>query len=154
MVESYRKDKRRVLACAALCEGEYGLDGIFLGVPALISAQGVEKIFEISLTDDEKAMLIKTAAGVRKTVEECKIRQEIGSGFLPGTLIRVSRRNWRRTGRLRFGASGGTSCLSTDVSPGDRRWTPLPAPGEGGGPFQSEGPRGSNPAFTGHLLSS
>jgi malate dehydrogenase len=73
MAESYLKDKRRVLACAALCEGEYGIDGIFLGVPALISAQGVEKIFEISLTDDEKAMLMKTAAGVRKTVEECKI---------------------------------------------------------------------------------
>jgi malate dehydrogenase len=73
MAESYLKDKRRVLACAALCEGEYGINGLFLGVPVLIGAKGIEKIFEIQLTDEEKAMLAKTVAGVKKTVEECKI---------------------------------------------------------------------------------
>jgi len=73
MAESYLKDKRRVLACAALCQGEYGVKDLFMGVPALISAKGVEKIFEIKLTEDEKAMLSKTVTGVSKTVAECKI---------------------------------------------------------------------------------
>jgi malate dehydrogenase len=70
MAEAYLKDKRRVLPCAALCEGEYGVKGLFLGVPCLISAKGVEKIFEIKLTDEEKALLAKTVASVTKTVEE------------------------------------------------------------------------------------
>ena len=73
MAESYLKDKHRVLACAALCEGEYGVNGLFIGVPVMIGAGGVEKIFEIKLTDEEKAMLSKTVAGVKKTVEECRI---------------------------------------------------------------------------------
>ncbi len=73
MAESYLRDKRRVLACAALCEGEYGIKGLFIGVPALISAKGLEKIFEIKLTDEEKAQLMKTAEGVKKTVEETKL---------------------------------------------------------------------------------
>jgi malate dehydrogenase len=73
MAESYLKDKRRVLACAALCEGEYGVNGLFIGVPTLIGAKGVEKVFEIKLNDEEKAMLAKTVAGVQKTVGECKV---------------------------------------------------------------------------------
>jgi malate dehydrogenase len=73
MAESYLKDKRRIVPCAALCEGEYGINGLFVGVPALISANGVERIYEIKLTDEEKAMLAKTVAGVTKTVQECKI---------------------------------------------------------------------------------
>jgi malate dehydrogenase len=73
MAESYLKDKRRILACAALCEGEYGINGLFIGVPAMISAKGVEKIYEVKLTDEEKAMLAKTVVGVTKTVAECKI---------------------------------------------------------------------------------
>jgi len=73
MAESYLLDKRRVIACAALCEGEYGVNGLFMGVPCLISAKGLEKIFEIKLTDDEKALLQKTAAGVKKTCEETKL---------------------------------------------------------------------------------
>ena len=73
MAESYLKDKRRVLACAALCQGEYGVQNLFIGVPALISAKGVEKIFEIKLTEEEKAMLAKTVTGVSKTVAECKV---------------------------------------------------------------------------------
>jgi malate dehydrogenase len=73
MAESYLKDKRRVLACAALCQGEYGVKDLFIGVPALISAKGVEKIFEIALAEEEKAMLAKTVTGVSKTVAECKM---------------------------------------------------------------------------------
>jgi malate dehydrogenase len=73
MAESYLRDKRRVLACAALCDGEYGVKNLFMGVPALISSKGVEKIFEIKLTEEDKAMLSKTVAGVSKTVAECKI---------------------------------------------------------------------------------
>ena len=73
MAESYLRDKRRVLACAALCEGEYGIRGLFLGVPCLIGAKGLEKIFEIKLAEDEKAMLLKTIASVKKTVEETKL---------------------------------------------------------------------------------
>lgn len=73
MAESYLKDKRRVLPCAALCQGEYGVNGLFIGVPCLIGAAGVEKIYEIRLTEDESAMLKKTVATVAKTVEECKI---------------------------------------------------------------------------------
>jgi len=73
MAESFLKDKRRILPCAALCEGEYGVKGLFIGVPCLISAKGLEKIFEIKLTPEESAMLQKTVAVVTKTVEECKL---------------------------------------------------------------------------------
>jgi malate dehydrogenase len=73
MAESYLKDKRRVLPAAALCEGEYGIHGLFIGVPVLIGAKGLEKIFEIKLADDEMAMLQKTAGVVRNTVAETKL---------------------------------------------------------------------------------
>jgi len=73
IAESYLKDKRRVLPCAALCEGEYGVKGLFIGVPVLVSAKGMEKIYEIALTDEEKAMLQKTVGVVQKTVEETKL---------------------------------------------------------------------------------
>ena len=73
MAESYLKDKRRVLPCAALCEGEYGINGLFIGVPALFTAKGVEKIYEITLTDEEKAQLAATVVAVQKTVDECNV---------------------------------------------------------------------------------
>jgi malate dehydrogenase len=73
MAESYLKDKKRVIPCAALCEGEYGAKGLFMGVPCLIGKKGVEKIFEIKLTADERAMLDKTIGVVKKTVEETKM---------------------------------------------------------------------------------
>jgi len=71
IAESYLKDKKRVLPAASLCEGEYGVNGLFIGVPCLIGAKGVEKIYEIKLTDDEKAMLATTMEAVQKTVDEC-----------------------------------------------------------------------------------
>ncbi|MBP1659830.1 MAG: malate dehydrogenase, partial [Candidatus Aminicenantes bacterium] len=73
IAESYLKDKRRILPCAALCEGEYGVKGLFIGVPVMVSAKGMEKIYEISLNDEEKAMLQKTVGVVQKTVEETKL---------------------------------------------------------------------------------
>lgn len=73
IAESYLKDKNRVLPCAALCEGEYGIDGLFIGVPCLINAKGMEKILEISLADDEKAQLQVTKEKVQATVDECNV---------------------------------------------------------------------------------
>ncbi len=70
MAESYLKDKKRVLPCAALCEGEYGINGLFIGVPVVIGEGGIEKVIEIELTDEEKTMLAKTAEAVRKTSQE------------------------------------------------------------------------------------
>jgi len=72
IAESYLKDKHRVLPGAALCEGEYGVNGLFIGVPCVIGAKGVEKILEIKLTDEENAMLQTTMEAVQKTVDECK----------------------------------------------------------------------------------
>ena len=73
MAESYLKDKRRIMACAALCNGEYGVNGLFIGVPCLIGQGGVEKIYEIKLLEDEKALLGKTVEAVKKAVAECKV---------------------------------------------------------------------------------
>jgi malate dehydrogenase len=73
MAEAFLKDKKRVLPCAALCEGEYGIDGLFIGVPVIIGAGGIEKIVELKLSDEERAMLAKTAEAVKKTSEETKL---------------------------------------------------------------------------------
>jgi malate dehydrogenase len=73
IAESYLHDKRRILPCAALCEGEYGVKGLFIGVPCLISGKGMEKIYEIKLNDEEKAMFEKTVSVVSKTVSETKL---------------------------------------------------------------------------------
>ena len=70
MAESYLKDKKRVIPCASLCEGEFGIDGFFIGVPTVIGSGGVEKILEFDLHDDEKASLIETLDTVKKTVAE------------------------------------------------------------------------------------
>ena len=70
MAESYLKDKKRVIPCASLCEGEFGIDGFFIGVPTVIGSGGVEKILEFDLRDDEKAALNETLDAVKKTVAE------------------------------------------------------------------------------------
>ena len=70
MAESYIRDKKRVIPCASLCEGEFGVDGYFIGVPTVIGAGGVEKVLEFSLTDEEKTGLNKTLDAVKKTVAE------------------------------------------------------------------------------------
>jgi len=65
MAESYLKDKKRVLPCAAHLKGEYGVDDMYIGVPAVIGANGVEKIVEVKLTADEKKDFDKSVAAVR-----------------------------------------------------------------------------------------
>jgi len=70
MAESYLKDKKRVIPCAALCEGEFGIDGYFIGVPTVIGNGGIEKIIEFSLFDEEKEELMNTLEAVKKTVSE------------------------------------------------------------------------------------
>jgi malate dehydrogenase len=62
-------DQKRVLPCAALCDGEYGLKDLFVGVPVKLGAAGVEEIIEIDLTDDETAQLKKSAGAVEELVE-------------------------------------------------------------------------------------
>ncbi len=69
MAESILKDKKKVLPCAAYLEGEYGIHGLFVGVPAKLGAKGIEKIYEIQLSDDEKAALHKSAAAVQELVD-------------------------------------------------------------------------------------
>jgi len=70
MAESYLRDKKRVIPCASLCEGEFGVDGYFIGVPTVIGSGGVEKILEFELTNSEKAELNNTLEVVKKTVSE------------------------------------------------------------------------------------
>jgi malate dehydrogenase len=64
MADAFLKDKKRVLPCAAYVEGAYGLDGVYVGVPVIIGAGGVERIVEISLNDDEQAMFDNSVAAV------------------------------------------------------------------------------------------
>jgi malate dehydrogenase len=65
MAESYLKDKRRVLPCAAFLNGEYGVKGMYVGVPVVIGANGVEKIVEIDLNAAERAMFLKSVESVK-----------------------------------------------------------------------------------------
>jgi len=66
MAEAYLKDKKRVLPCAAWCDGPYGLDGLYVGVPAVLGAGGVERVVEIELNAEEKAGFDKSVAAVRE----------------------------------------------------------------------------------------
>ena len=69
MVDAIIHDQKRVLPCAALCEGEYGMNGLFVGVPVKLGAGGVEEIIEIDLSDEERAQLQKSADAVKELVE-------------------------------------------------------------------------------------
>jgi malate dehydrogenase len=68
MVESIVLDQKRVLPCTALLEGEYGIDGLYMGVPVVLGAGGVERVVELALSDDEQAELERSAAAVREVV--------------------------------------------------------------------------------------
>ncbi len=72
MAESYLRDKRRVLPCAAHLDGQYGIDGLFIGVPVVIGAGGVEKVLEVEFNGDEKAMFEKSVTSVKGLIEACK----------------------------------------------------------------------------------
>lgn len=70
MAEAIVLDKKRILPCAAWLEGEYGLDGLFIGVPCKLGRNGLEEIIEVDLTDEEQAALEKSAADVRETMSK------------------------------------------------------------------------------------
>jgi malate dehydrogenase len=79
MAESYLKDKKRVLPCAAYLNGQYGIKDLFVGVPAVLGAGGVERIVELQLTGAEKTMLNKSVAAVRDLVDACKALGKSGA---------------------------------------------------------------------------
>ena len=70
MVESILLDRKRVLPCAVLLQGEFGIDGLFVGVPVVLGAGGMERVFEIELTADEQAAFDASAAAVRELVDK------------------------------------------------------------------------------------
>ena len=72
MVESILKDKKKVLPCAAYLEGEYGIQGLFVGVPVKLGSRGIEQIYQIKLNADEQAMLKKSADAVKELVDVIK----------------------------------------------------------------------------------
>tara|TARA_E500000331_G_scaffold42307_2_gene34929 strand:+ start:9456 stop:10442 length:987 start_codon:yes stop_codon:yes gene_type:complete len=72
MAESYLKDKKKVLPCAAMLNGEYGIKGMYVGVPVIIGKKGIEKVVEVSLDSSEKAMFKKSLKAVNELVSACK----------------------------------------------------------------------------------
>ena len=72
MAESYLKDKKRVLPCAAYLNGEYGIKDLYVGVPAVLGAKGIERIVEIQLNGGERAMFDKSVQAVATLVDACK----------------------------------------------------------------------------------
>ncbi len=75
MAESILKDKKKVLPCAAYLEGEYGINGLFVGVPVKLGARGIEQIYEMKLAPEEQAMLKKSADSVQELVNVLKAKQ-------------------------------------------------------------------------------
>jgi len=73
MVEAIVKDKKKVLPCAAYLEGEYGYKGLYVGVPVVIGAGGLERVIEVKLTPEEKAALDKSAAAVKELIDLLKV---------------------------------------------------------------------------------
>ena len=69
MVDAILLDQKRQLPCAALLEGEYGINGIYMGVPVILGAGGVEKVIELDLTDEERGLLNNSADGVRELID-------------------------------------------------------------------------------------
>ncbi|MFI0396807.1 malate dehydrogenase [Paracoccus jiaweipingae] len=72
MAEAYLKDQKRVLPCAAFVKGAYGLDGLYVGVPTVIGAGGIEKVIDIEMNKDEQAMFDKSVDAVKGLVDACK----------------------------------------------------------------------------------
>jgi malate dehydrogenase len=72
MAESYLKDKKRILPCAAALNGEYGIRDLYVGVPAVIGAKGVERVVEIELNGAERSMFEKSASSVQTLVDACR----------------------------------------------------------------------------------
>jgi malate dehydrogenase len=72
MAEAYLKDQKRLLPCAAHVDGAFGLTGMYVGVPVILGAGGVERIVDIKMTRDEQAMFDKSVEAVRGLVAACK----------------------------------------------------------------------------------
>ncbi|WP_321472655.1 malate dehydrogenase [uncultured Paludibaculum sp.] len=72
MAESILKDKKKVLPCAAMLEGEYGYNGLYVGVPCKLGSNGIEKVYEVKLEAAEKAQLDKSAAAVKELIDVLK----------------------------------------------------------------------------------
>ena len=72
MAESYLKDKKRMLPCAAYLSGEYNVKGLYVGVPVIIGKKGVEKIIEVKLSSDEKKMFVKSVKSVKSLINAVK----------------------------------------------------------------------------------
>ena len=72
MVEAILKDKKKILPCAVHLEGEYGINGLFVGVPCKLGSNGIEQIYQLQLNDEEKAMLAKSAGAVQELVDVLK----------------------------------------------------------------------------------
>ena len=80
MAESFLKDKKRVLPCAAYLNGEYGVKGLYVGVPVIIGAGGTERVVEIDLNSGERAMFMKSIESVKGLVDACiKINPQLGA---------------------------------------------------------------------------
>ncbi len=80
MTDSYLKDKKRILPCAAYLNGEYGVKGLYVGVPVIIGAGGAERIVEIDLNASERSMFIKSVESVKNLVDACtKIAPQLGA---------------------------------------------------------------------------
>src|ERR671933_338754 len=84
MVDAIVFDQKRVLPCAALCQGEYGIDGLFVGVPVRLGTEGVEEIVEIELEDDERSELAKSADAVKELVGALLVLHENPAARPPG----------------------------------------------------------------------
>ena len=72
MAEAYLKDQKRLLPCAAYCNGEFGLKGMYVGVPAIIGSGGIERIADIQLDSDEQIMFDNSVKAVKGLVDACK----------------------------------------------------------------------------------
>ena len=72
MAESYLKDQKRVIPCAAHLNGEYGLSNLYVGIPTVIGNKGIEKIIEIDLNEQEKINFLKSVESVKKLIDDCK----------------------------------------------------------------------------------
>jgi malate dehydrogenase len=73
MAEAYLRDKKRVLACACLLEGEYGVSGLYVGVPCVIGAGGVERVLEVDMTGEERKLFDASVQHVRELVEQIQL---------------------------------------------------------------------------------
>jgi malate dehydrogenase len=72
MAEAYLNDQKRILPCAVYVEGKYGLDGLYVGVPTMIGANGVEEVIEIALDDEAKQNFQVSVDAVKELLEACK----------------------------------------------------------------------------------